>query len=100
MISIAPATGPDNSVELQTLVTSMSSVALKAGSIATALGNITLQIQAINLQLLKANRGAAVGVKSLTAGNNYSVNKAVLERRNTLAGAEDQFPIPPTPPGI
>lgn len=100
MISIAPPTGPNNSVQLGKIVLSAGAAALKAAGVATALGNITLQIQALNVQLLKSNRGAAVGVKSVTAGTNYSVNKAVLERRNSLAGEDNIFPVPPTPPGI
>jgi len=100
MITIAPPTGPNNTVQLATLATTTGNAALAAGSLATALGVVTTQIQTITTNLVKSNRGTAIGVKKLTAGNNVAVNNAVLERRNTLAGANDQFPIPPAPPGI
>lgn len=91
---------PNNTVEMTALVVSAGGTAVAAASVATALGAVTIQMQAITQQILLANRGAAVGVKSLTAGNSVAVNQAVLQRRNALAGPDNQFPIPPTPPGI
>jgi len=100
MISIAPPLGPNNTAQFTKIATSTGSAALKAAAVAGALANITLQIQDITLKLQTSNRGTGIGVKSVTAGSNYAVNKAVLERRNSLAGESNQFPIPPTPPGI
>lgn len=91
---------PNNTVELNSIVLSIGGVALGAGALATAMVQVTLQIQAINAQLLASNRGAAIGVKSLTAGSSVAVAQAVITRRNSLAGPADQFPVPPTPPGI
>lgn len=91
---------PNNTVEMTALVVTTGATAVSAASMATALGAVTLQIQALTTQLLLANRGAAVGVKSLTSGNNIAVTQAVITRRNSLAGPEDQLPVPPTPPGI
>lgn len=91
---------PNNTVEMTALVVTTGATAVSAASMATALGAVTLQIQALTTQLLLANRGAAVGVKSLTSGNNIAVTQAVITRRNSLAGPDDQLPVPPTPPGI
>lgn len=91
---------PNNTVEMTALVVSAGGTAVAAASVATALGAVTIQMQAITQQILLANRGAAVGVKSLTSGNSISVTQAVITRRNSLAGPNDQLPVPPTPPGI
>jgi len=100
MISIAPATGANNTAQFTKISVSAGSAALKAAAAAAALANITLQITDITTRLLLANRGTGIGVKSATAGSNVAVNKAVLARRNTLASEFDQFPIPPSPPGL
>ena len=91
---------PNNTPELNSIILSIGGVATSAATLAATMAQVTLQLQAINTKLLTSNRGAAIGVKSLSAGNSVAVTQAVLTRRNALAGATDQFPVPPTPPGI
>lgn len=113
MSVIFPATGicaggfSDNTVEFAAVAAAAKDVnlaladtALSMGTAAAAAAALALEFQKLQLQVIKSNRGAAVGVKSLTAGNSVAVNQAVLQRRNALAGPDNQFPIPPTPPGI
>jgi hypothetical protein len=100
MISIAPATGPNHTAQLGNMVLSAGSCATKAAAVALAMGEVALQIQTITLKIETSNRGVGIGVKNAFAGANYSVNKAVIERRNTLAGTDNQFPVPTKPANL
>jgi hypothetical protein len=100
MITIAPATGPNHTAILADIVLTAGSVAVSAGTLATEMAYVATQVSALVLKIETSNRAGAIGVKSLTAGTTVATNQAVLTRRNTLAGAANQFPVPPTPPTI
>ena len=82
------------------LKTALADTAISMGTAAAAAAGVAVESKIIATKIQLSNRGAAIGVKSLTAGQSVAVNNAVLTRRNELAGASNQFPVPPTPPGI
>lgn len=100
MITIAPVTGPNNTGEFATLAQTTGAVAEKTAAIALTMAEVAIQVQAMVLKIQSSNRGVGIGVKNAFAGANYSTNKAVIERRNTLAGADNQFPVPTKPANL
>lgn len=89
-----------NTPEFEKLALTTADVAISAGALALAAASVATLTTDVTTKLLTSNRGIAIGVKSVTAGNAVAVNQAVLTRRNSLAGPTNQFPVPPTPPGI
>lgn len=106
MSELLPASGictggvATNLVEFTALKVATASAATAAASLATATGSAAILLTAITTQIALSNRGIAVGVKSVTAGQSVAINNAVLTRRNELAGPTNQFPVPQVPTGI
>jgi hypothetical protein len=88
--------GPQITEVANTLALTNSRMLILAGISA----NIALQVTDLSAKLTLSNRGTAIGIKDTTTSFNYDVAAAVLERRNTLAGPDDVFPVPPRPPGV
>jgi hypothetical protein len=114
MPAILPATGQftggttDNSLEFTALKTALVSLNTQATAMELLIKGVSATVGLIETNLSRSVRGnlvpgpsfgAAVGVKSSNDAYTYSVNAAVLQRRNQLSSPEDQFPIPPAQPG-
>ena len=104
---IASGTVFDNAPEFAALATelgklklALADTAISMGLVAASAATAAVESKLIATQISLSNRGAAIGVKSLTAGQSVAVNNAVLNRRNELAGPTNVFPVPPIPPGI
>jgi hypothetical protein len=98
----------DNGPEILLLVTALEALNTQTTLMELALKGVSATVGLIETNLGRSVRGnlipgpsfgAAVGVKSSNAAFEYSVNAAVLQRRNLLSSATDQFPIPPAQPG-
>jgi hypothetical protein len=106
--SIVTGSVSDNGPEILLLVTALEALNTQATAMELLIKGVSASIGIIETNLGRSvrgnlvpgpNFGAAVGVKSSNDAYTYSVNAAVLQRRNQLSSPEDQFPIPPAQPG-
>jgi hypothetical protein len=98
----------DNGPEILALATALEALNTQATATDVAVKAIGAAFTAMGLTVNKSlkgsiipgpNFGAAIGVKSSNDAYTYSVNAAVIQRRNQLSRPADQVPVPPAQPG-